>query len=81
MGVCETISFPMALEETGIMVELMIEQWSQPDGSIRYLWSIWQGGKRIGIGEGATTAEAAERAGRQWCLQTIAAPPDRVTRL
>ena len=63
------------------MIELMIEQWSHPDGSIHYLWSVWQGGKRIGIGEGAPTAEAAERAGRQWCLQTIDQPPGRVTRL
>jgi hypothetical protein len=63
------------------MIELMIEQWNHPDGSIRYLWSVWQGGKRIGLGEAAPTAEAAEIAGQQWCQKTIARPPDRVTKL
>ena len=63
------------------MIELMVEQWSQPDGRTRYLWSVWEKGKRIGMGEGAPSPEAAERDGRQWCLQTIDRPPDRVTRL
>ena len=63
------------------MIELIIEQWSRPDGGIRYLWSVWQGGKRIGMGEGASTPEAAEQAGRQWCLQAADRSPDRVTRL
>jgi hypothetical protein len=63
------------------LVELMIEQWSQPDGSIQYLWSVWQQGKRIGLGEGAPTVDAAEKAGRQWCVETTARPPDRITRL
>jgi hypothetical protein len=63
------------------VIELIIEQWSQPDGGTRYLWSVWQGGKRVAMGEGMPTPEAAERAGRQWCEQAADRPPDRVTRL
>ena len=63
------------------MIELMIDRWTLPDGSIRYLWSVWRSGKRIGLGEGAPTSEDAETAGRLWCQTNLAHAPDRVTRL
>lgn len=63
------------------MIELMIDQWNHPDGSIRYLWSVWQDGKRIGLGESAPTPEDSEIAGRLWCQKNLAQAPDRVTRL
>jgi len=79
---CCTPSEPFpAAPGAGIVIELMVEQWSQPDGRTRYLWSVWENGKRIGMGEGAPSPEAAERDGRQWCLQTVDRPPDRVTKL
>lgn len=63
------------------MIELMIDRWTHPDGSLRYLWSVWRSGKRIALGESTPTSEAAEAAGRLWCQEKLDQPPDRVTRL
>jgi hypothetical protein len=63
------------------MLELMIEQWKNPDGSASYLWSLWSAGKRVGMGRGAATAEAAETEGLVVCRQAAGREPDRVTRL
>lgn len=63
------------------MLELMIEQWKNPDGSSRYLWSVWEAGSRVGMGRAAATPAAAEADGLAWCRQTAGREPDRVTRL
>ncbi len=63
------------------MLELMIELWKESDGSSRYLWSVWEGGSRIGMGRGARTADAAEAEGTAWCRDTASRAPDRITRL
>ncbi len=63
------------------MVELIIEYWSNPDGSNHFLWSVWRDGKRVEMGRPMPDAQAAEQAGGQWCWRVLKAPPDRVTRL
>jgi hypothetical protein len=63
------------------MIELIIERWSDPDGSSHYLWSVWRDGKRLEMSRRIASAEGAETLGRSWCEQTIGSPPDRVTRL
>jgi hypothetical protein len=63
------------------MIELIIERWSNPDGSSHYLWSVWRDGKRVEMSRHIASAEGAEALGRSWCEQTIGRPPDRVTRL
>jgi hypothetical protein len=63
------------------MVELTIEHWKNADGSSHYLWSVWQDGKRIGMGGPIKTAADAEKQGRLWTRQNIDGLPDRVTHL
>ncbi len=62
-------------------LELMIEKWSQRDGSADYLWSLWQDGKRVEMGGRFKSAEAAETAARLFCRQRLNAEPDRITRI
>ena len=45
------------------MIKVMIERWSQRDGSTDWLWSIWQDGKRRHIGGAKADADSAEMAG------------------
>lgn len=63
------------------MVELIIECWRNPDGSSHFLWSVWRDGRRVEMGQPVANADAAERAGGQWCWRVLKAPPDRTTRL
>jgi hypothetical protein len=63
------------------MIELIIESWSNLDGSTHYLWSAWRDGKRLEMSGRIASPEAAESLGRAWCETTIGQPPDRVTRL
>jgi hypothetical protein len=63
------------------MIELIIETWSNPDGSSHYFWSVWQDGKRAQMSGRIASAEAAEALGRAWCEAAAGRPPDRVTRL
>ncbi len=62
-------------------LEVMIEKWSRRDGSDDYLWSLWQGGKRVTMGGHFDSADAAETAARQFCRQRLGAEPDKVTRI
>ena len=62
-------------------LEIMIEKWSNRDGSDDFLWSLWDAGKRVTMGGHFESAEAAEVAARQFCRQRLGAEPDRITRL
>jgi len=42
------------------MIEVMIERWTNPDGSIDHLWSLWRDGNRLQFGEKHDSATAAE---------------------
>lgn len=63
------------------MVELIIERWTNPDGSVNFMWSVWRDGKRVGMGRPQRAVELAETEGGQWCWRELKHPPDRVTRL
>jgi hypothetical protein len=49
------------------MIEIMIERWSQRDGSVDWLWSIWQDGQRLHMGKPHPSAEDAEMEARAAC--------------
>lgn len=63
------------------MLELMIEQWSNRDGTADFLWSLWQNGERIQMGGPHESADAAEQEAVDLCVRSLGAPPDTVTRL
>ncbi len=63
------------------MVEVMIEKWSNRDGSADYFWSAWQNGRRIRMGGPHDSVEGAEEQGVGFCLRGLGARPDAVTRL
>lgn len=63
------------------MVELIIEHWSHRNGTDEFLWSVWDQGKRVGMGGAGASVETAEREGIAWCKRTLGIVPDRVTRL
>ena len=65
----------------GFMVELVIERWSNVDGSSHYLWSVWHDGKRLEMSGRIAAPESAEAQGRAWCEKSLGRSPDRVTRL
>ena len=57
----------------------MIERWTQRDGSVDWLWSIWQDGDRKHLGSTHPSAEAAETEARSICRQYMGREPDDVT--
>lgn len=61
------------------MIEIMIERWTQRDGSVDWLWSIWQDGQRRHMGRAHPTAQSAEAEARAMCRQYFGAVPDDVT--
>jgi hypothetical protein len=63
------------------MIELIIEEWSNLDGSAHHLWSVWREGKRVEMSGRIASAETAESQGRAWCQKSLGKAPDRVTRL
>ena len=63
------------------MIELIIERWTNLDGSSHYLWSVWEDGKRLEMSGRVAGAESAEALGRAWCQKSLGRGPDRVTRL
>lgn len=63
------------------MLEVMIEQWSNRDGTTDFLWSAWQNGERIQMGGPHNSAEAAEQEAVEHCIRALGAPPDTVTKL
>ena len=63
------------------MLEIIIERWSNPDGSSDYMWSVWQNGNRIQMSGTYPTSEAAEAEAVQFCTETLNTTADRITRL
>ncbi len=63
------------------MIELIIERWRNLDGSEHFLWSVWQGGKRVEMSGRLASAATAESEGRSWCEKNLARAPDRITQL
>ena len=63
------------------MVEVMIEQWKNLDGTVDYMWSVWRDGQRIEMGGAHASATAAEAAALAFCEDRLGIAPDTVTRL
>lgn len=63
------------------MIEVIIERWTQRDGRTDFLWSIWQDGKRVGMGQPLGTADQAEAEALELCRRALRREPDRITRL
>lgn len=63
------------------MVDVMIEQWKNRDGSADFLWSVWQAGSRLHMGGSHASADEAEKAARAFCVERIGSEPTSVTRL
>jgi hypothetical protein len=61
------------------MIQIIIERWSQRDGSVDWLWSIWQDGARKNMGGAHDDAASAEMEARAACHQHFGQPPDDVT--
>ncbi len=60
------------------MIEVMIESWSQRDGSTDWLWSIWENGERKHMGGTQTTAASAEMDAHAACMKYFGKSPDEV---
>ncbi len=60
------------------MLEVMIECWDNADGTVDYLWSVWQSGRRVQMGGRFESAEAAEQEARAYCLSSLGQEPQRV---
>lgn len=63
------------------MVEVIIEQWRNRDGSVDYHWSAWEAGSRIHMGGAHGSGEEAEMEARDFCRRSLGAEPDRMTHL
>lgn len=63
------------------MTEVMIERWTNRDGGVDFLWSVWRDGSRVHMGGPFPTAEAAEAAAREFCTDRLGTEPDLVSRL
>ncbi len=63
------------------MLEVMIEQWKNPDGSTAYPWSVWRDGTRIHMGAALDSAEAAEIDAKAYCTVRLGSEPGSVIRL
>jgi hypothetical protein len=63
------------------MLEVMIEQWMNLDGSTDYLWSVWRDGTRIHMGGALENAEDAEIDAKAYCVARLGGDPDSVVRL
>ena len=64
-----------------VMIEIMIERWTDPLGATDHIWSLWRDGSRLQIGNKHDTPEAAENEARVFCLQALGCEADRITRL
>jgi hypothetical protein len=63
------------------MVEVMIEQWKNRDGSVDFLWSVWHEGARVQMGGSHKTAAEARDAALAFCRTRMGITPDAVTEL
>jgi hypothetical protein len=69
------------LTGAGIVVELIIERWTNLNQNTDYRWSVWIDGRRVEMGGPHETADDSEREGLAYCQRSMARQPDRVTRL
>lgn len=63
------------------MIEVMIEQWKNLDGTTDYQWSVWREGARVEMGGPFATGDAAELAAFEFCDRNFGAERATVTRL
>lgn len=64
------------------MLELIIERWTNANGTTAFLWSAWDGGRRVAMGPGGyPDGEACEAEALAFCQRELGRRPDRVTRL
>lgn len=63
------------------MVKIIIERWQYPDGRTEHLWSVWQEGKRIGMGGPHKSADAAEAEAQSACQKSLGKAADQIERL
>lgn len=61
------------------MIEVMIERWSQRDGSVDWSWSIWRDGERKRMGGAHDSPESAEMEARAACHRWLGCGPNNVT--
>lgn len=61
------------------MIQIIVERWSQRDGSVDWLWSIWQDGERKQMGGAHDDVNSAEMEARAACQQSFGQLPDDVT--
>jgi len=61
------------------MIEIMIERWTSTDGRTDYLWSLWQQGNRVQIGNKHGSSDEAEKEATAFCRRALGADPDQVT--
>ena len=62
-------------------LQAIVERWNNADGSVDYLWSVWQDGRRIQMGGRCASAEAAEGEARAFCVNSLGREPQEVRRL
>jgi hypothetical protein len=64
------------------VVEIVIERWTNPDGSMDFRWSLWRAGHRLRMGDDVhATSECCEKDAREYCARGLGVGPDRITRL
>jgi hypothetical protein len=63
------------------MVEVMIEKWSNRDGTVDFLWSVWSAGERVQMGGAHKNATEAKLAAVDFCRTRLGLEPDEVTEL
>ena len=64
------------------MIAIMIERWTNRDGSTDYRWSVWRDGHRLDMGgRPHADAEECEKEARAYCVETLGQEPDKVSHL
>jgi len=64
------------------VIEVVIERWSNADGSTDYRWSLWKDGRRLKMAATALpSAGECESEALADCRRSLNAVPDRVTHL
>jgi hypothetical protein len=64
-----------------VMLEVMIEQWKNLDGSVDYPWSVWRDGVRIHMGGVLGSADDAEIDAKAYCVARLGSEPDSIVHL
>ena len=63
------------------MIDVMIEQWNNLDGTTEYQWSVWRDGSRMKMDGPFATGDAAEQAAFEYCDLNYGAERATITRL